>query len=196
MSSLLVINPPFRFEGTLQELNSKFKALERFDVIYHSETLSKSTNYCFNLIGSICGYIGAVNHSDAIVEKQAIVEEALRESLKQYKLKVDATVKNITEKINRSLATFKKEIEKIIEKLRCEYRIMREKIRERLEREKIINRIREELKRLYLEIRNIIKITLDTFRDKYSNYSEYTKLNDENLELEKRYVNLIKSEVI
>ena len=54
MANLVVINPPFKFEDSLSELNQIFKPVEKFEVIYHSETLSKSTHHCFNLIGSIC----------------------------------------------------------------------------------------------------------------------------------------------
>ena len=43
MSNLVVINPPFKFEDSLSELNQIFKPVEKFEVIYHSETLSKST---------------------------------------------------------------------------------------------------------------------------------------------------------
>lgn len=195
MSNLLVVNPPFKFEGSLKELNEKFKLVERFEVIYHSESLSRSTNYCFNIIGSICGFISSRNHSDAMMERYAIIEEALRESLRQHKLKVDGIEKNIKENISRSLELFRKEVERILEKMKSEYRVIREKIKEKLEKLKMINKIREELKVLYLEVKEIIKVTLDTFKEKFSNNSEYTRLNDEYLEMEKRYVNLIKLEV-
>ena len=120
MSNLLIVNPPFKFEGSLVELNNMFKPVEKFEVIYHSEALSKSTNYCFNLIGSICGYISASNHTDAMLERYAIIEDALRVSLSQYKIKIDEIVKNSKQKIERGLEIFKDTIKTSIEKLKEE----------------------------------------------------------------------------
>lgn len=44
MNNLLVVNLPFKFEGNLVELNNLFKPVEKFEVIYHSENLLRSTN--------------------------------------------------------------------------------------------------------------------------------------------------------
>lgn len=195
MSNLLVVNPPFKFEDSLIELNNMFRPVERFEVIYHSESISKSTDYTFNLIGSICGYVSASNHTDAMIERYAIIESALDESLKQYKIKIDAVVKNVKEKIVRGLEIFRKEVEKVISGLKQEYRILREKINDKLKKEALTNKIKESFKKLYINIKNVIKTTLDTFKDKFSNYDKYVKLNDEYLELERKYINLIKSEV-
>lgn len=192
MSNLLVVNPPFKFEGSLVELNNMFKPVEKFEVIYHSESLSRSTNYCFNLVGSICGYISARNHTDAMLERYAVIEEALRESLKQYKIQIDELVKSGKEKIKRGLEILVKEVQRVVEKLKQEYRVMREKIREKLKMEEIKEKMKKDLEKIYLQVRNVIKTVLDTFKDKYSDFKEYTRLNDEFLEMEKRYINSIK----
>lgn len=193
MSNLLIINPPFRFEGSLVELNEKFKPVERFEVIYHSESLSKSTDYCFNLVGSICGFVRARKHSEAMEERYAIIEEALRESLRQYKIKIDEIVKSGKEVISRGLELFKKEVSKVVEKIKQDYRKMREKVKEKLRLEELRENSRKELEKIYLCIRRIIMLTLENFKDKFSNYKEYTRLNDEYLEMEKKYVKFIKS---
>ena len=194
MSNLLVVNPPFKFEESLTELNKLFKPVEKFEVIYHSENLSRSTNYCFDLIGSICGYISAKNHTDKMIERYAIIENALRESLKQYKIKIDEIVKNIKDRIIRDLDLFKKEIEKIITNLKYRYRRLREDIKKKLEFDDLKTKFKKELINIYSKVKEIIRITLDTFKDIkdiHSNFNEYTKLNDEYLEMEKRYINLI-----
>lgn len=192
MSNLLVINPPFKFEGNLVELNNLFKPVEKFEVIYHSESLSKSTNYCFNLIGSVCGYISARNHTDRMIERYAIIEEALRESLKQYKIKIDGVVENIKDKITRDLDLFRKQVDNVITKLKQKYRILRESTKEKLKLEEFKKYLKKELVNLYLGVKKIIKTALDTFKDICSDFTEYTRLNDEYVEMEKRYLNLVR----
>ena len=192
MSNLLVVNPPFKFEGNLVELNNLFKPVEKFEVIYHSESLSKSTNYCFNLIGSVCGYISARNHTDRMIERYAIIEEALRESLKQYKIKIDGVVENIKDKITRDLDLFRKQVDNVITKLKQKYRILRESTKEKLKLEEFKKYLKKELVNLYLGVKKIIKTALDTFKDICSDFTEYTRLNDEYVEMEKRYLNLVR----
>lgn len=192
MSNLLVVNPPFKFEGNLVELNNLFKPVEKFEVIYHSESLSKSTNYCFNLIGSVCGYIIARNHTDRMIERYAIIEEALRESLKQYKIKIDGVVENIKDKITRDLDLFRKQVDNVITKLKQKYRILRESTKEKLKLEEFKKYLKKELVNLYLGVKKIIKTALDTFKDICSDFTEYTRLNDEYVEMEKRYLNLVR----
>lgn len=192
MSNLLVVNPPFKFEGSLVELNNLFKPVEKFEVIYHSESLSKSTNYCFNLIGSVCGYISARNHTDRMIERYAIIEEALRESLKQYKIKIDGVVENIKDKITRDLDLFRKQVDNVITKLKQKYRILRESTKEKLKLEEFKKYLKKELVNLYLGVKKIIKTALDTFKDICSDFTEYTRLNDEYVEMEKRYLNLVR----
>lgn len=192
MSNLLVVNPPFKFEGSLVEFNNLFKPVEKFEVIYHSESLSKSTNYCFNLIGSVCGYISARNHTDRMIERYAIIEEALRESLKQYKIKIDGVVENIKDKITRDLDLFRKQVDNVITKLKQKYRILRESTKEKLKLEEFKKYLKKELVNLYLGVKKIIKTALDTFKDICSDFTEYTRLNDEYVEMEKRYLNLVR----
>ena len=192
MSNLLVVNPPFKFEGSLVELNNLFKPVEKFEVIYHSESLSKSTNYCFNLIGSVCGYISARNHTDRMIERYAIIEEALRESLRQYKIKIDGVVENIKDKITRDLDLFRKQVDNVITKLKQKYRILRESTKEKLKLEEFKKYLKKELVNLYLGVKKIIKTALDTFKDICSDFTEYTRLNDEYVEMEKRYLNLVR----
>ena len=192
MSNLVVINPPFKFEDSLSELNQIFKPVEKFEVIYHSETLSKSTHYCFNLIGSICGYISARNKTDAMIERFAIIEEALRKGLQKYKIKIDETVKNIKERINDKLNAFKVILDNQIKSLNLEYRVARDSLKTKLNLEDLKRRTKTKLKNMYLERKKLIKAILDVFKDIFSNFTEYTRLNDEYLEMERNYINLIK----
>lgn len=190
--SILVVNPPFKFENSLVELNSLFKPVEKFEVIHYSESLSRSTNYCFNLIGSICSYISTKNHTDQMIERYAIIENTLRENLKQYKIKIDEIAKNIKEKITMELDLFRKEVNVIIVKLKCKYRKLREDLKEKLKIDKFKIEVKKELRNIYLRVKEVIKITLDTFKDIYSNFNEYTRLNDEYLDMERRYINLVR----
>ncbi|WP_300451329.1 hypothetical protein [Fusobacterium sp.] len=192
MSNLVVINPPFKFEDSLSELNQIFKPVEKFEVIYHSETLSKSTHHCFNLIGSICGYISARNKTDAMIERFAIIEEALRKGLQEYKIKIDETVKNIKERINDKLNAFKVILDNQIKSLNLEYRVARDSLKTKLNLEDLKRRTKTKLKNMYLERKKLIKAILDVFKDIFSNFTEYTRLNDEYLEMERNYINLIK----
>lgn len=192
MSNLVVINPPFKFEDSLSELNQIFKPVEKFEVIYHSETLSKSTHHCFNLIGSICGYISARNKTDAMIERFAIIEEALRKGLQKYKIKIDETVKNIKERINDKLNAFKVILDNQINSLNLEYRVARDSFKAKLNLEDLKKRTKTKLKNMYLERKKLIKAILDVFKDIFSNFTEYTRLNDEYLEMERNYINLIK----
>lgn len=192
MANLVVINPPFKFEDSLSELNQIFKPVEKFEVIYHSETLSKSTHHCFNLIGSICGYISARNKTDAMIERFAIIEEALRKGLQEYKIKIDETVKNIKERINDKLNAFKVILDNQIKSLNLEYRVARDSLKTKLNLEDLKRRTKTKLKNMYLERKKLIKAILDVFKDIFSNFTEYTRLNDEYLEMERNYINLIK----
>lgn len=192
MSNLVVINPPFKFEDSLSELNQIFKPVEKFEVIYHSETLSKSTHHCFNLIGSICGYISARNKTDAMIERFAIIEEALRKGLQEYKIKIDETVKNIKKRINDKLNAFKVILDNQIKSLNLEYRVARDSLKTKLNLEDLKRRTKTKLKNMYLERKKLIKAILDVFKDIFSNFTEYTRLNDEYLEMERNYINLIK----
>lgn len=192
MSNLVVTNPPFKFEDSLSELNQIFKPVEKFEVIYHSETLSKSTHHCFNLIGSICGYISARNKTDAMIERFAIIEEALRKGLQEYKIKIDETVKNIKERINDKLNAFKVILDNQIKSLNLEYRVARDSLKTKLNLEDLKRRTKTKLKNMYLERKKLIKAILDVFKDIFSNFTEYTRLNDEYLEMERNYINLIK----
>lgn len=192
MGNLVVTNPPFKFEDSLSELNQIFKPVEKFEVIYHSETLSKSTHYCFNLIGSICGYISARNKTDAMIERFAIIEEALRKGLQEYKIKIDETVKNIKERINDKLNAFKIILDNQIKSLTLEYRAVRDSLKTKLNLEDLNEKIKTKLKTIYLETKQIVKTALDVFKDISSNFTEYTRLNDKYLEMERKYINLIK----
>ncbi|WP_302163169.1 hypothetical protein [uncultured Fusobacterium sp.] len=192
MANLIVINPPFIFEDSLSELNKIFKPVEKFEVIYHSETLSKSTHHCFNLIGSICGYISARNKTDAMIERFAIIEEALRKGLQEYKIKIDETVKNVKANIDRELEIFKKQVDKIIFNIKKEYREKRLQIREKIRMKEYNKKVKEEFLNIYLQIKEVIKIAIESFKDISSDFVEYTRLNDEYLEMERNYINLIK----
>lgn len=161
-------------------------------MIYHSETLSKSTHHCFNLIGSICGYISARNKTDAMIERFAIIEEALRKGLQEYKIKIDETVKNIKERINDKLNAFKVILDNQIKSLNLEYRVARDSLKTKLNLEDLKRRTKTKLKNMYLERKKLIKAILDVFKDIFSNFTEYTRLNDEYLEMERNYINLIK----
>lgn len=184
--------PPFVFEDRLSELNQIFKPVEKFEVLCHSETLSKSTHHCFNLIGSICGYISARNKTDAMIERFAIIEKALRKGLQEYKIKIDETVKNVKERINDKLNAFKIILDNQINSLKLEYRIARDNLKTKLNLEDLKEKIKAKLKAIYLETKQIVKTTLDVFKDISSNFAEYTRLNDEYLEMERNYINLIK----
>jgi hypothetical protein len=192
MSNLVVINPPFKFEDSLSELNQIFKPVEKFEVIYHSETLSKSTHHCFNLIGSICGYISARNKTDAMIERFAIIEEALRKGLQEYKIKIDETVKSVKANIDRELEIFKKQVDKVIFNIRKEYREKRVQIREKIRMREYNKKFKEDFLNIYLNIKEVIKIAIESFKDISSDFVEYTRLNDEYLEMEKNYISLIK----
>ena len=192
MSNLVVINPPFKFEDSLSELNQIFKPVEKFEVIYHSETLSKSTHHCFNLIGSICGYISARNKTDAMIERFAIIEEALRKGLQEYKIKINETVKSVKANIDRELEVFKKQVDKVIFNIKKEYREKRFQIREKIRMKEYNKKIKEEFLNIYLQIKEVIKIAIESFKDISSDFVGYTRLNDEYLEMEKNYISLIK----
>ena len=192
MSNLLIVNPPFKFEGSLVELNNMFKPVEKFEVIYHSEALSKSTNYCFNLIGSICGYISASNHTDAMLERYAIIEDALRVSLSQYKIKRDEIVKNSKQKIERGLEIFKDTIKTSIEKLKEEYREWRVEIKNKIKKEEILKKLKEKLVNIYGNVIEFLKKTLKAFEDINLNYDKYTQLCDEHIKFEREFLKVTK----
>lgn len=192
MSNLLIINPPFKFEGSLVELNNMFKPVEKFEVIYHSESLSRSTNCCFNLIGSICGYISARNHTDAMIERYAIIEEALRVSLKQYKIKIDEIVKSGKKKIERGLEIFNNTIKENIDELKREYRELRGEIKNKIKKDELLKRIKEKLVSIYKNVKEFLKSSLKAFQDIVSNNDKYTQLCDEYVKFESEYAKVIK----
>ena len=192
MSNLLIVNPPFKFEGSLVELNNMFKPVEKFEVIYHSESLSRSTNCCFNLIGSICGYISARNHTDAMLERYAIIEEALRVSLKQYKIKIDEIVKNGKKKIERGLEIFNNTIKENIDELKREYRELRGEIKNKIKKDELLKRIKEKLVSIYKNVKEFLKSSLKAFQDIVSNNDKYTQLCDEYVKFESEYAKVIK----
>lgn len=192
MSNLLIINPPFKFEGSLVELNNMFKPVEKFEVIYHSESLSRSTNCCFNLIGSICGYISARNHTDAMLERYAIIEEALRVSLKQYKIKIDEIVKSGKKKIERGLEIFNNTIKENIDELKREYRELRGEIKNKIKKDELLKRIKEKLVSIYKNVKEFLKSSLKAFQDIVSNNDKYTQLCDEYVKFESEYAKVIK----
>ena len=161
-------------------------------MIYHSETLSKSTHHCFNLIGSICGYISARNKTDAMIERFAIIEEALRKGLQEYKIKIDETVKSVKANIDRELEIFKKQVDKVIFNIRKEYREKRFQIREKIRMREYNKKFKEDFLNIYLNIKEVIRIAIESFKDISSDFVEYTRLNDEYLEMEKNYISLIK----
>lgn len=190
MSNSIALNPPFRFEGRLNDLNSMFRPVEKFEIIRYSESISKSASNCFNLIGSICGYISARNKSEAMMERYAIIEEALRESLKIYKYKVDIVTENIKETITRELKIFEKEVEKNIEQLRREYRLIRDKLNQKLREEEVKKYVKDYLLDICKRIKKFIKVSLEEFKDVCSNFYEYTRLNDEYIEFEREYIKI------
>lgn len=192
MSNLLIINPPFKFEGSLVELNNMFKPVEKFEVIYHSESLSRSTNCCFNLIGSICGYISARNHTDAMLERYAIIEEALRVSLKQYKITIDEIVKSGKKKIERGLEIFNNTIKENIDELKREYRELRGEIKNKIKKDELLKRIKEKLVSIYKNVKEFLKSSLKAFQDIVSNNDKYTQLCDEYVKFESEYAKVIK----
>lgn len=192
MSNLLIINPPFKFEGSLVELNNMFKPVEKFEVIYHSESLSRSTNCCFNLIGSICGYISARNHTDAMLERYAIIEEALRVSLKQYKITIDEIVKSGKKKIERGLEIFNNTIKENIDELKREYRELRGEIKNKIKKDELLKKIKEKLVSIYKNVKAFLKSSLKAFQDIVSNNDKYTQLCDEYVKFESEYAKVIK----
>lgn len=192
MSNLLIVNPPFKFEGNLVELNNMFKPVEKFEMIYHSENLSQSTNHCFNLIGSICGYISAKNHTDAMLERYAVIEEALRVSLNQYKIKIDEIVKNSKKKIERGLEIFNSVIKENVDKLKKEYRELRSEVKNKIKKEEILEKIKEKLINIYKNVKEFFKSSLKIFEDIVSDYDKYTQLCDEYIKFEKEYLKVIK----
>lgn len=192
MSNLLIVNPPFKFEGSLVELNNMFKPVEKFEVIYHSESLSRSTNCCFNLIGSICGYISARNHTDAMIERYAIIEKALRVSLKQYKITIDEIVKSGKKKIERGLEIFNNTIKENIDELKREYRELRGEIKNKIKKDELLKRIKEKLVSIYKNVKAFLKSSLKAFQDIVSNNDKYTQLCDEYVKFESEYAKVIK----
>ena len=192
MSNLLIINPPFKFEGSLVELNNMFKPVEKFEVIYHSESLSKSTNHCFNLIGSICGYISARNRTDGMIERYAIIEEALRVSLNQYKIKIDEIVKSGKKKIEMGIDIFNRTVKESIDELKREYRELRGEIKNKIKKDELLKKIKEKLISIYRNVREFLKSSLEAFKDVASNYNKYTQLCDEYVKFEREYAKVIK----
>lgn len=192
MSNLLIINPPFKFEGSLVELNNMFKPVEKFEVIYHSESLSRSTNNCLNLVSSICGYISARNRTDAMIERYAIIEEALRVSLNQYKIKIDEIVKSGKKKIEMGIDIFNRTVKEITDELKREYRELRGEIKNKIKKDELLKKIKEKLISIYKNVREFLKSSLEAFKDVASNYNKYTQLCDEYVKFESEYAKVIK----
>lgn len=192
MSNLLIINPPFKFEGSLVELNNMFKPVEKFEVIYHSESLSRSTNHCLNLVSSICGYISARNRTDAMLERYAIIEEALRVSLNQYKIKIDEIVKSGKKKLERGIDIFNRTVKEITDELKREYRELRGEIKNKIKKDELLKKIKEKLISIYKNVREFLKSSLKAFQDIVSNNDKYTQLCDEYVKFESEYAKVIK----
>lgn len=192
MSNLLIINPPFKFEGSLVELNNMFKPVEKFEAIYHSESLSRSTNHCLNLVSSICGYISARNRTDGMIERYAIIEEALRVSLNQYKIKIDEIVKSGKKKIEMGIDIFNRTVKEITDELKREYRELRGEIKNKIKKDELLKKIKEKLISIYKNVREFLKSSLEAFKDVASNYNKYTQLCDECVKFEREYAKVIK----
>lgn len=192
MSNLLIINPPFKFEGSLVELNNMFKPVEKFEVIYHSESLSRSTNHCLNLVSSICGYISTRNRTDGMIERYAIIEEALRVSLNQYKIKIDEIVKSGKKKIEMGIDIFNRTVKEITDELKREYRELRGEIKNKIKKDELLKKIKEKLINIYKNVREFLKSSLEAFKDVASNYNKYTQLCDECVKFEREYAKVIK----
>lgn len=53
-------------------------------------------------------------------------------------------------------------------------------------------KFKEDFLNIYLNIKEVIRIAIESFKDISSDFVEYTRLNDEYLEMEKNYISLIK----
>ena len=83
-------------------------------------------------------------------------------------------------------------MDKVIFNIRKEYREKRFQIREKIRMREYNKKFKEDFLNIYLNIKEVIRIAIESFKDISSDFVEYTRLNDEYLEMEKNYISLIK----
>ena len=109
-----------------------------------------------------------------------------------YKILKIFYIKSIYNFLRNKLNAFKVILDNQINSLNLEYRVARDSFKTKLNLEDLKKRTKTKLKNMYLERKKLIKAILDVFKDIFSNFTEYTRLNDEYLEMERNYINLIK----
>lgn len=195
MSNLIAVEPPFRFSGQgLESLNDLFKPVQKFEVIYYTESISDVTPRMFNVVGAVCDYIKTRNHTDGMLERYAIIEASLRESLKQYKIKIDTIVEIGIEKIKKLFELFTQGVRNQVESIVKKYRNLRTKVLNKIENEKEERKIKEQIIAIFERIKKSIELAIENFKDIASDYSEYNRLNDIYVEIVRKYLSEIKKE--
>lgn len=193
MSRLVVVKPPFRFQESMEELNMIFKPVENFEMMYYVDSLSESTNYCFNIVGVICSLIKTRGHTGELEERYAIMEEVMIESFKQYKVKIDEIKGSAIQRIEQRLEELKKIINNSIKKIQNEYREWQKKIENRIKKIEEFNQLREKFIRYYQKLKKSIDILVKGMKNNFSCYNEYNLLCDEYTKITKKFIEIAKA---